>query len=148
MTDNVNHPRHYESDSGVECIEVASALPYAIGNTVKYIWRAPYKGRYDEDLRKAQWFLNQYIGECMTHRRRRSLQETLQVDLNVERAFGDVNPEDNGAFHAWQERLSSVVASLHKRGDERELFFRHLMQCDVMSMQIDIDALIRHSKEV
>lgn len=67
--DNVNHPEHY-TQSGFECIDAIQALTsgysdgfgaYSVGQVLKYIWRAPFKGSFMEDLRKAQWYLNHYI---------------------------------------------------------------------------------------
>lgn len=61
MSDMVNHPAHYQSESGVECIEVTEPLVYALGNCVKYVWRHHDKGHSYEDLCKAAWFLDRVI---------------------------------------------------------------------------------------
>ena len=57
--DKVNKPEHYQSDSGIECIDAirASMSPlefqgYCKGNITKYNWRWRDKGGV-EDLRKA-----------------------------------------------------------------------------------------------
>ena len=61
MTDNVNHPKHYNSHpSGVECITVTEHLTFNVGNAVKYLWRADHKNGL-EDLRKAAWYVNREI---------------------------------------------------------------------------------------
>jgi hypothetical protein len=61
MTDNVNHPKHYNSHpSGVECITVAEHMSFNIGNAIKYLWRADHKNGL-EDLRKAAWYVNREI---------------------------------------------------------------------------------------
>lgn len=64
-SDNINHPAHYTFGS----IEVITAiedwsLPYHLGNAVKYIARAGRKdpAKTEEDLRKAVWYINRYIG--------------------------------------------------------------------------------------
>lgn len=62
MTDNVNHPKHYEAGPSVtiECIDVARHLPFARGNAFKYVWRCGKKGGPEqaiEDLEKALWYL-------------------------------------------------------------------------------------------
>ena len=59
MTDVVNHPAHYNSSpSGVEAIEICSHLNFAIGNTVKYLWRSDLKHKdAREDMSKARWYL-------------------------------------------------------------------------------------------
>lgn len=62
--DMVNHPPHYQSESGLEVIDVIDAFldwksVYA-GNVLKYTLR--YKNKNGlEDLKKAQWYLNRMI---------------------------------------------------------------------------------------
>jgi hypothetical protein len=68
MTDPVNHPPHY-TQGGIECIEAIQAAltpeefrGYCKGQVFKYIWRSNHKGNYDEDLRKANWYMQWLIG--------------------------------------------------------------------------------------
>lgn len=62
MSDNVNHPRHYNSHpSGIECITVVEHMGFNVGNAIKYLWRADEKGSADEDLRKALWYVSREI---------------------------------------------------------------------------------------
>ena len=60
--DPVEHPAHYKV-GGIETIDFIEAkkLNYNIGNVVKYLTRADYKGNKLEDLRKAQWYLTREI---------------------------------------------------------------------------------------
>ena len=62
MFDAVEHPAHYKV-GGIETIDFIEAkkLNYNIGNVVKYLTRADYKGNKLEDLRKAQWYLTREI---------------------------------------------------------------------------------------
>ena len=64
MVDPINHPPHY-TFSRIEAIDVIEAwgLDYHLGNVLKYLARAKYKGRELEDLKKAQWYLNRYIAK-------------------------------------------------------------------------------------
>jgi hypothetical protein len=71
LTDNVNHPKHYQSDTGVECIDAIRAAlgskafeGYCRGNAMKYLWRD--KQENVEDLRKANWYINRLIQELIT----------------------------------------------------------------------------------
>jgi hypothetical protein len=58
----VNHPKHYTSHpSGVETIEITEHMNFCLGNAIKYILRAPYKGKEVEDLKKAVWYLNREL---------------------------------------------------------------------------------------
>lgn len=66
--DMVNHPPHYQSDNGIECIDAIRAalgrdgfVSYCTGNAIKYLWRD--KTDRVEDLRKAVWYLNRAIQE-------------------------------------------------------------------------------------
>lgn len=62
MNDNVNHPKHYGSHpSGIEVIEIVRWMNFNLGNVVKYVLRADYKGNAIEDLEKAAWYLNDEI---------------------------------------------------------------------------------------
>ncbi len=62
MFDAVEHPAHYKV-GGIETIDFIEAkkLNYNIGNVIKYLTRADYKGNKLEDLRKAQWYLTREI---------------------------------------------------------------------------------------
>ena len=61
MTDNVNHPKHYNSHpSGTECIDVVEHMNFNVGNAIKYLWRTEYKNGL-EDLKKARWYIDREI---------------------------------------------------------------------------------------
>ena len=64
-SDPINHPDHYQSESGIECIDAirAALTPeefrgYCKGAALKYIWRERKKGG-DESLGKGVWYLNE-----------------------------------------------------------------------------------------
>lgn len=68
--DNVNHPKHYTSHpSGIECITITRHYCFAIGNAIKYLWRAGLKKdasledkqKEIEDLEKAIWYIKDRI---------------------------------------------------------------------------------------
>ena len=67
--DVVDHPAHYNEYEGFEVINVIEQVTpkydervgYHIGNALKYIMRAPFKGKTKEDLEKAQWYLSRAI---------------------------------------------------------------------------------------
>ncbi len=70
-TDNdvVNHPQHY-CRGGIETVDIIKAkMPitwfwgYLMGNILKYVTRANYKGSQTEDLKKAAWYLDRLITE-------------------------------------------------------------------------------------
>lgn len=59
--DMVNHPQHYQH--GIEPIDYIEShnLNFNLGNVIKYISRAPYKGTELEDLKKAKCYLEREI---------------------------------------------------------------------------------------
>jgi Protein of unknwon function (DUF3310) len=64
VVDLVNNPPHYQTDKGLEAIDVIEQLfpyNYHLANMTKYVLRHKKKGRPIEDLKKAQWYLNRYI---------------------------------------------------------------------------------------
>lgn len=60
--DMVNHPQHY-SAHGIEPIDYIEShnLNFNLGNVIKYVSRAPFKGTELEDLKKAKWYLEREI---------------------------------------------------------------------------------------
>lgn len=72
--DMVNHPPHYTSSKrGIECISAIyacvdgykeyPAIAWLVGQIVKYLWRAPFKGNFSQDLRKAKFYMDEIIKE-------------------------------------------------------------------------------------
>lgn len=60
-TNMVNHPSHYQH--GIEPIDYIEShdLNFNLGNVIKYVSRAPFKGTELEDLKKAKWYLEREI---------------------------------------------------------------------------------------
>lgn len=66
MTDNVNHPSHYQGK--VECIDCLESATEGLqgieavctANAIKYLYRWKRKNGV-EDLKKAQWYINKLI---------------------------------------------------------------------------------------
>ncbi len=63
MTDEVNHPTHYQGVH-VEPIDVFECYPFVLGNAMKYLYRAGRKGTDGgrTDLAKARWYLLRFLG--------------------------------------------------------------------------------------
>jgi hypothetical protein len=68
MTDNVNNPPHY-GQGKIEAIDYIEDsltkeefIGYLRGNIAKYMHRWRWKGKPEEDLKKASWYLNRLIG--------------------------------------------------------------------------------------
>lgn len=64
----VNHPDHYQTKSGIECIDVMEACSEGLtgaeavntSQIIKYIWRWKKKNGL-EDLKKTRWYLDRLI---------------------------------------------------------------------------------------
>ena len=70
MSDNVNHPKHYNSHpAGIECIDVVRHMNFNLGNAIKYIWRAGLKeaDKNIQDLEKAKWYLENEINRIKVY---------------------------------------------------------------------------------
>ena len=67
MSDNVDHPKHYKRENGIECIEemievfgIEAVKNFCLCNIWKYRYRAADKNG-EEDLDKSDWYMNKYI---------------------------------------------------------------------------------------
>lgn len=65
----VHWPEHYRQ-GGIEAIDAIKASMsreqfegYLKGNATKYLWRYRHKGRPEQDLKKARWYLDRLIVE-------------------------------------------------------------------------------------
>ena len=61
--ESVNHPKHYQSKTGLEAIDVIEAfdLNFNLGNVIKYILRCGKKDAEIQELEKAKWYLEREI---------------------------------------------------------------------------------------
>lgn len=71
--DMVNHPDHYKA-GGIEALDYIKAKlnamtnitpwqAYCLGNAMKYISRSDLKGKFEEDIKKAIFYLRSAIGD-------------------------------------------------------------------------------------
>jgi hypothetical protein len=61
-SDAVNHPAHYTwLPGGLEVIDITKNFGFVRGNALKYLFRADFKGRTVEDLKKARWYVDYEI---------------------------------------------------------------------------------------
>lgn len=82
--ENVNHPKHY-THGGIEVIDIMETQlspeeyrGYIKGQIIKYITREAHKNG-DEDLAKAQWYLNRY----MDYLNRQAEEKHMDVDGHI-----------------------------------------------------------------
>lgn len=68
VNDLISHPEHYQSETGLEVIDVIEAFTFDLkgieatdtGNVIKYICRWSKKNGV-QDLKKAKWYLEHLI---------------------------------------------------------------------------------------
>ena len=65
--DNVNHPKHYLV-GGLEAIDIIASrltkeefIGYLKECKLKYDLRQPFKGKFEEDLDKSEWYKNKLL---------------------------------------------------------------------------------------
>ena len=64
MTEAVDHPKHYQHASGIECWQLSAYMPHPLASALEYVWRYEDKNGV-EDLKKARWWLQCWISiEC------------------------------------------------------------------------------------
>lgn len=99
MTDNVNHPAHYEAGP-FECVELTRLYPFMGGNAIKYVYRHRLV-RDAEDLRKALWYLDHAEPDELrpSYTRRDAHALGAATPLPVPSMEADLALPDNGATH-------------------------------------------------
>lgn len=68
MDSVVHHPKHYNQYGDLEVIDIITEATknmqgdkgYVFGNILKYLLRAPFKGKFEEDVAKANWYWKYY----------------------------------------------------------------------------------------
>lgn len=92
--DPVNHPSHYTSGCGFECIEMMemvfgkeAVIDYCVVNAFKYIWRHKQKNG-SEDIAKAEWYLK-YACKLTEGGLRRHLTAIDKMTDHIEKLKGE-----------------------------------------------------------
>ena len=57
------HPSYYRTMAYVpcQCLHIIRFMPFSVGSAIKYIWRAGLKGDYCVDMKKALFYLDDYV---------------------------------------------------------------------------------------
>lgn len=88
MTDKIN-PQYYQNSSGAQLIELVGVLPFSMGNAIKYVFRHEKKNGA-EDLRKALWYLNDFIERPVFTTTPLPFEEVIENILSEEPHLRDV----------------------------------------------------------
>lgn len=146
---SVSHPEHYESVSGIECIEITRPLDYSLGNAVKYVWRYQHKGHPIEDLKKSEWFLLDLIRRMPTTTvdPERLMCGSVLDDMRSE-LLGDESDtmyDRSELVHGWKEKVYREATSRDDSttvGVLQHLFFDSLAFIDLTAMLAAVRGLI------
>jgi hypothetical protein len=89
MTDNVNHPSHYNNHpSGVECWDITRHENFNCGAAIEYIWRRKHKGKEIEDLEKAVAHLQDEIKKLRMAAAQKTIAQAATDNLaNIVRGY-------------------------------------------------------------
>ena len=104
MADPVNHPKHYQTESGLEAIEVIEAFFFFfffLSNAFKYLARAGKKDKTSQELNKSIWYIRRelkYIGHP-------PLDVVLLKEAEGVLKQGDLKKEDKAY---WEGRLEAL----------------------------------------
>lgn len=64
MTEKINHPKHYQGNR-FEAIDIIEDYfpcnDFHLANAIKYILRSKKKDNFEEDIRKAIWYLRRVL---------------------------------------------------------------------------------------
>lgn len=119
--DMVDHPPHYTAHpSGVECVDIAEHLSFNLGNALKYVWRAKNKGREEEDLKKALWYVR---------REQRLLFLLSDADIGKMRQLDVVSMNAQKTLDAGGDSfvLSAFLKALIRYGTEDEFMYENVL---------------------
>lgn len=148
MAEHVNHPKHYNGrEDGVECIEIVRHYTFDIGCAIKYLWRAGLKVEMGmpniekeiEDLKKAQWYIMDYLHSGHKDEMEKFVDDDLYLATgrcvkelvapygkHVARAIrnllyvGIIHDSIVVSIFDWRERLGEAVEAVLKRIKELE----------------------------
>jgi len=95
LTDMVRHPPHYKTRC-VECLEATRGMGFALGNCVKYVYRAPFKNNTQQDLEKARFYLTDHRNFRQSH----MLQPSSRATDACRRLAADTKGEERKFFYA------------------------------------------------
>lgn len=94
--DPVDRPDHY-TIGGIETVDfiVAKELNYLLGNVVKYVSRAPYKGRMLEDLKKAARYLKIQIFLLELEEKEKEAAIAARESVSIDKQMNSFNGDNN-----------------------------------------------------
>lgn len=116
MSDNVNHPAHYERWS-VEVIDLTERESFLIGNILKYALRAGSKdgSTYEEDMAKACWYARKHVGNIADRDSWQAGLDSLQTHFAAADAYLAARREDTTEMRQYlRDQLTAIYGQVEK----------------------------------
>lgn len=122
--DGVDHPAHYNlHPSGVECIDLVRWLNFDVGSAVKYVMRRGEKGDPLKDLRKAEFYLRDFLYE--------------EVGSELERRVDRIDPGRIRSRWHWDHLIT------HEPDPTAREFYLAIARLDISAAYETVRALVR-----
>lgn len=110
MDSVVHHPNHYNQYGDLEVIDIIAEATknmqgdkgYVFGNILKYLLRAPFKGKFEEDVAKANWYWKYY----KNMEREVSISKEKRYVYTV--TYDNEEPYDDNRSYSWGRAFSSL----------------------------------------
>jgi len=133
--DLVNHPQHYTTHpSGVETIDITRNLQFDLGNAWKYLMRFRYKGKPIEDMKKAVWYLRDYVKNTAKDRHNMSIEQRTRCaglifnpDLTQNKVTSDMIKVIKSEPDFYVKLAFILIATFATYGDSQFLDAEHII---------------------
>lgn len=114
MTETVSHPQHYNTGK-IEVIDFIEdqKFNFNLGNCVKYVSRADHKGKTEEDLQKAHWYLTREL-------KTRGIKTTegIEYDDKLEQFSDFIENIHENDINSYEEKIGKLEQMERKLRDE------------------------------
>lgn len=108
--DMINHPNHYQSENGLEVIDVIKEFTSGLegieatdtGNILKYICRWKKKNGI-EDLKKAKWYLEHLIDYVESTETTETI--TFDIEKNLKELYDLFQQLNNEAVNGFKDEI-------------------------------------------
>lgn len=138
------NPKHYEKAQATlsfQPIDICRELPFSLGNAIKYILRASYKGNFVGDINKAIDYLRDYSNAHFYFARGNDFSPNFKLALeaycNKNRALAILF---NNPFHN-ENHLKTCIYHDADQDNHEHLASAYVFCCDAPSIRIDKESV-------
>lgn len=159
MTDNVNHPAHYEKNSiciNFEPYDWLQGFSFGLGNALKYLVRYKDKGHPKEDLQKAKWYL-EHLDNAQCHD---NVTPAFKVLFNTLRdtydwfqvlypeSDGDISYVDKENIEALIDYIDNEIVRMEEPVKEDKAYWLNKVQEGVNKAYYECKGLMNKLKDI